>query len=223
MQDECCQNLQRNSQEGPETSNKKQQMISAYASVISYQNDDWEEYFDRINMIEIFRPVIEFYKDDSVKLKCVIKFILHCYSVESDKVKIGYDWQKNKQEIFEETCKPMRDLYEATVLLKNDAVIETVNKWLTFQDSEVHSELCMLKDLKLEMQLSANSNIRKPSMEIDYDQKYKNSTYVTELRKKIRDLESEFIQNNSKLKEAVKEFKAAAKNKATIGVEKFAL
>lgn len=191
-------------------------MISTYSSILSYQNDDWEEYFNRIAMIEIFKPVIEFYKDDLVKLKCVIQYILHCYSVESEKVKLGMDWQKNKQEVFEETCLPKRDLYESTVLLKNESVNETINRWLTFQDSEVHSELCMLKDLKLEMQLSANSSIRKSSGETDYDQKYKNSTYVTELRKKIRDLEAEFIQNNNKLKDAVKEFKAAKKNKSTL-------
>lgn len=191
-------------------------MISTYSNIVSYQNDDWEEYFDKISMIEVFKPVIEEFKTDRVRLKCVIQYILHCYSVESDKVKIGMDWQKNKQEIFEDTCMPIRDLYQDTVLLMNNSIIETINKWLTFQESEIFSELCMLKDLKLEMQLSANSIIRKPSGEIDYDQKYKNSSYVTELRKKIRDLESEFIQHNNKLKEAIKEFKSAKKNKNTM-------
>jgi hypothetical protein len=195
-------------------------MISAYASIVSYQHDDWEEYFDRIAMIEIFKPVIDFYKEDKVKLKCVIQYILHCYSVESDKVKIGLDWQKNKLEIFEDTCMPLKELMDDTVYLKNYSVITVINSWLQFQDSEVFAELCMLKDLKLEMQLSATSIIRKSSGEIDYDQKYKNSTYVTELRKKVRDLESEFIQNNVKLKDAVKEFKTATKSKSTLSAAK---
>lgn len=133
------------------------------------------------------------------------------------------DWQKNKQAIYEDTCLPMRDLYEALVLLKNDAVVETVHRWMNMQDSEIHAEMCMIKDLKMELQISSNTPIKKSSGEIDYDQKYKNSSYVTELRKKIRDLESEFIQNNIKLKDAVKEFKSTRKSKSTIGVEKFAV
>lgn len=198
-------------------------MTSVYHSVVSYKGDDWEEYFDRIAMIEIFKPVIEFYKSDRVKLKCAIQFILHCYSVESDKVKLGIDWQKNKQEIFEDTCMPMRDLYEDLVLLKNDSVVDTIHRWLIYQDSEVHAEMCMNKDLKMEFQISVNNPIKKSSGEIDYDQKRKNSIYVSELRKQIRDLESEFIQNNIKLKDAVKEVRMVGKMKSTIGVEKFAI
>jgi hypothetical protein len=198
-------------------------MISAYASIVGYQNDDWKEYFDRIAMIEIFKPVIEFYKDDRVKLKCVIQYILHCYSVESEKVKLGMDWQKNKQEIFEDTCMPKKDLYESTVLLRNESVIETIAKWVDHQDSSVFAELMMLKDLRMTLMLSVNGTIRKSSGEEDYTQRYLNSTYVSELGKKIKDLESEFIQNNNKLKDAVREFKTAKKNKSTIGVEKFAI
>jgi hypothetical protein len=191
-------------------------MISPYSSIVSYQNDDWEEYFDRIAMIEIFKPVIDAYKTDRVRLRCVIQYILHCYSVDSEKVKLGIDWHINKKEIYEDTCIPMKDIYEQTVLLKSEAVLETINRWLAYQDSEIHAEMAMAKDLKMEMQLTANSPIRKSSGEIDFDQKMRNATYVTELRKKIKDLESEYIQNNIKLKDAVKEFKGARKNKSTL-------
>jgi hypothetical protein len=191
-------------------------MISAYASIIGYQHDDWEEYFDRIAMIEIFKPVIEFYKEDKVKLKCVIQFIIHAYSVESEKVILGMDWQKNKQQIFEDTCIPRKELYDHLVLLKSESVLETVNRWIDFQNNLIFCELMMIKDLRMSLMLSVNGSIKKSSGEEDYTQRYLNSTYVTELRVKIKDLESEFIQNNNKLKDAVKEFKAAKKNKNTM-------
>lgn len=197
-------------------------MISQYASLIGYQYDDWEEYLDRINLIEIFKPVIEEFKSDKVRLKCVIQYILHCYSVESDKVKLGMDWQKNKQEIFDDTCIPMKDIYEHTVLLKNDAVLETVHRWIDQQDSAVFAELNMIKDLRMTLMLSVNGSIKKSSGEEDYTQRYLNSTYVSELGKKIRDLESEFVQNNDKLKESVKEVKIVSRKvKNTFGVENF--
>jgi hypothetical protein len=191
-------------------------MISPYHSIISYPKDDWEEYFDRIAMIAIFKPVIDEFKSDRVKLRCVIQYILQCYSVESDKIKIGADWNKNKLEIFEDTCQPLESLRDATVYLKSSGVIDTVNNWLRYQDEEIFCEMAMLKDLKLELQMSAISPIHKSSGEIDYDQKYKNAGYVNELRKNIKDLESEFIQNNNKLKDSIKDFKSVTKKKNTL-------
>ncbi len=197
-------------------------MISAYASILQYQYDDWEEYFTKILLIDIFKPIVECYKEDHVKLKCAISFILHCYSLDSEKVILGQDWQKNKQAIFEDTCTPMKDLYEDLVLLKNDAVVSTIHNWLRHQDSPVHEELCVLKELKMEMQLSANAPIRKSSGEIDYTQKYLNTGYAFELRQKIRELEQELIQNNVRLKQAISEVRIVNKPKNTLKPENYA-
>lgn len=197
-------------------------MISAYSSIVSYSQDDWEDYLEKICVIEVFKKLIKEYTD-KIKLKCAIQFILYCYSVESEKVILGHDWQKNKQKIYEDTCTPTRDLYEDLVLLKNETVVHTIHRWLDFQNSDVHAEICMLKELKMELQISANTKIVKSSGEVDYTQKYLNATYVNELRKKIKDLESEFVQNNIKLKEAVREIKGVGKSKSTMGVERFAI
>jgi hypothetical protein len=180
-------------------------MISPFHSIISYEENDWEEYLDRILLIHVFSPVIKEYKDKDT-LKGVIRFIAYAYSVDSDKIILSRDWKKNKQEIFELVLiKPEKKSYEDLVLLKNQAVVETIHRWVTHQDNATFTHLQVLKDLRVEMQISALSKILKSSGEVDYDQKFRNAKYADDLKKMIKDLESELIQNNQKLKDAVKE------------------
>lgn len=195
-------------------------MISPYQSLITYQQDEWEDYLSRCLLIDIFRPVIEEYPDKQV-LKCVIRYITYAYTLQSDKIVIGKDWLENKKEIFEYVqVHPMLDLYDDLVLLKNRAVVETVHLWLKFQDNESFAQLKVLKDLRTEMQVSALTRILKSSGEVDYDQKYRNANYAGDLRAKIKELEAELVQNDKNMKEAVKEVRAA-KSRYNVSPETF--
>ncbi len=108
----------------------------------------------------------------------------------------------------------MDEYLRNTVYLECPAVLSTSHKWLKYQNSNVFTQLCVLKDLRLEMQISANSPILKGE-NIDYDQKFKNAGYVKDLSKMIIDCESELIQQSEKLKEAYREVKQAVGNKNT--------
>lgn len=195
-------------------------MISPFHSLISYEENEWEDYLDKILLLDIFMPVIKDYQDREV-LKCVIRFIAYAYSHDSDKIILGQEWKKNKQQIFEYVMvKPEKTSYEDLVLLKRKSVVDSIHNWMSFQDKDTFTQLQVLKDLRVEMQVSSLTNILKSSGEVDYDQKYRNAGYASELKKMIKDLESELIQNNQRLKDAVREVKIA-KSKVTIGPESF--
>ena len=195
-------------------------MISPFHSIISYEGDEWQEFLDKMLLIDIFMPLFKEYSEVSY-IKSVIKYIVYAYSVDSDKIILGMEWQKNKQNIFEYVMiKPEKKSYEDLVLLRNSEVVKTINNWLEFQDNDAFRQMQVLKDLRVEMQISSLTDIKKASAEIDYDQKYKNACYANDLKKMIKDLESELIQNNQRLKDAVKEVRVT-KSKFTVGPETF--
>lgn len=195
-------------------------MISPYQALTTYEQNDWQEFLEKCLLIDIFMPVLEEYKDPQT-LKLVIKYIVFAYSAQSDHVVLGKEWLDNKKQIFEMLMfKPVDEFYDDMVMLANPAVIRSINNWLEFQDKPTFKQMQVLKDLKIEMQTSCLSSIKKASMEIDYDQKFRNAEYASKLQEKIRELEAELIQNNVKLKEAVKEVKAA-KVTFNVGPETF--
>lgn len=193
-------------------------MINAFNSLTEYKFEDWEQYLDNLMLYEIFEDVIKAYPNKS-HLKTVIRYILYAYSVESDKVQIGADWEDNKKRIYDFVHgQQNKELLDQLVYLQHPAVTKTVHKWLEHQDMPVYKSLQSLKDLRLEMQLACNSPLRKNTGEIDFDQKFKNTQHIKELDKMIKDLESELIQNSPKLKEAVREVKTTGeKNSRSVG------
>lgn len=196
-------------------------MINAYSSIISYQEDEWEDYLNKLALIDIFQPVINKYKNKNT-LKCVIRYIVWAYSVDSEMVVLGDDWKSNKMRIWDAAqVEPIKNLYEEVVLLKSKDVIATIENWLTWQDVDVFKQLSLLKDLRVQMQLASLSDIIKSTGEVDYDAKFKCAGYSIELKKMIKDLESELIQNNVRLKEAVKDIKTASKIRQTVSPENF--
>lgn len=197
-------------------------MISAYNSLITYKEGEWEDYLEKLCLIDIFSPLLKAYPDKG-HFSSVVKYILWAYSVESDMLVIGSDWLKTKRKIFEKACvKPEGHFYEELVLLKKPEVIDTIQKWLEFQDNDLFAQIQILKDLRVEMQISCNSPIRKSSGEIDFSQKFLNAQYSMDLKKMIKDLESELIQNNPQLKDAIKDFKDVKKSAGkSVGMETF--
>lgn len=195
-------------------------MTQVYTALFTYQQDDWEDYLERLTVFDIFKDLLNEYTDKDI-FKSVIRYILATYSLESEMIITSTDWKTNKKKIFEGICvQPVVNLYEDLVLLKNATVRETIHRWMEWQDNDTYTQLQVLKDLKVEMQMSCLSDIRTPSNEINYSQKFNNAKYVGELSAMIKALESELMQNDSKFKEAVKEIKP--KSKQTMGVEHFA-
>lgn len=196
-------------------------MINPYSAIITHENDDWEDFFERICLIDIFKDLILRHGTNRQLLKSFIKYIVWAYSKDSDMITIGTDWGKTKRRIFDAAgFKPEEILVKATVQLQDDVVLSTIQRWLSFQDDAIFMQLQVLKDLQYEMQLSANSPIRKSSGEVDFDQKFKNACYVKDLRGMIKDLELELIQNSPVLKEAYKEVKSVARKNLS-GVEAY--
>lgn len=198
-------------------------MISAYNDIINYEGDSFEDYLTTICLIDIFKELIGLFAGKKFELKQTIKYIVRCYSKQSNHVVLGDDWLTNKKRIFDDTFLP-KEYYEDVVLLKNRIIVNTIQKWVDFQDNNPYANLCSLKDLMIEMRLSSNSSIKKTDgTSIDYDQKFKNAGYVNDLQKKIDDLEQELIQNDMKLKEGIKELKKASKKHNSVGVENYAV
>lgn len=193
-------------------------MTNAYQAIANYQENEWEQYLDKIMLVDIFSPLLKTYTDVDT-FKVAIRYIVYAYSLESDKIIMGMDWGDNKKKIFEEVyAKPTKGLIDDLVYLKNQAVVETINKWIDFQDSDTFRMLQTLRDLRLEMQMSCLSEIKKSSGEIDYTQKYLNAEYAMKLKHQIRDLEQELVQKNPKMQSQVKEVRVAA-NKFSVGPE----
>lgn len=212
-------------------------MINAFAEIVSYSGPEWDDFLDKRSLLEIFKPVLQRYSDNSIR-KGVINYIIKAYTLESQDIVIGMEWQRNKKIIFEKCMLPY-DMHDELVLFENihdcdagdfedkiekdkdiTAIRHSITKWLTFQDSQTFVQLSVLKDLQIEMQISANTFIKKSSGENDYDQKFKNAKYAMDLRVLIRTVEDELIQNNEKLKEAVQEVRKG-KVKSTMGIESF--
>lgn len=196
-------------------------MISAYNSLVNHSGNDWDDYLEKLCLIDIFKDLLKEYPDKA-DFTCVVKYILYAYSVESEMLILGADWTKTKRRIFEKaSIKPQAKFYQDLVLLKNRAVLITIQRWLEFQDMDVFTQLQILKDLRAEMQLTCLTDIKKASGEIDFTQKFLNAQYSNDLKKMIKDLESELIQTSAKLKDSVKEFRGAKRNAGTFGLESF--
>lgn len=197
-------------------------MINAFSDLISYEGDSWDDYLNKICLIDIFKDFLVLFKDKT-SLTQAIRYVVYCYSKDSNLVILGDDWMQNKKRIFDKTFLP-KEYYQDLVLLENRIVIKTIQKWIDFQDNKVYANLCSLKDLMVEMRLSSNNNLKKTDgINIDYDQKFKNAGYVQDLQKMIDNLEQELIQNDMKLKEGAREIKKASKKSNSIGVESYAV
>lgn len=202
---------------------KKSDMIKPFKELTTYEGNDFVGFIKKILLYEVFKDLINEYGHDKGLLKQIIKYIVWAYSMESEKVVLGMDWEKNKKRIFDEAeLPPSEEMQEAVIYLKDEAILNTINKWLDFQDEEAYTQYCALKDLRVEMQVSSLRDIKKASGEIDYDQKFRNAQYAKDLLGMIKDVEAQLIQNDIKLKDAVKEVKKSIK-KDTFGVESYAV
>lgn len=196
-------------------------VASIYTEILQYEETggDMAERLREMNTLHIFEMMLDNYKEDLSKFNRALFYILHTYTLGSKFHIIGDDWQEIKERIATRvgihnvaTNVPEQDFYRDVVMLKSQPVVSSVHKYIDHQGNRKFKHLCMLKDLYVEMIGSANSNILKSSGETDYDQKYKNQGYAESLYTKIGEWEQIIAQDNSSLKEAVKELDELKKN-----------
>lgn len=199
-------------------------MVNPLQALSTYTGDDWYEYLDSISLSEIFKDLMVKYQANPSLLKGIIRYIVWAYSKDSDKITLGTDWLENKKRIFEAAqLPPMENILNDVVFLADDVVLVTIKRWIDFQDDDTWKELMMLKDLRAEMQLSANSPLKSGNGEaVNYDQKFKNAKYSIDLALMIKDCESKLLQNDPKFKDATREVKQRAKSNISISPESFA-
>lgn len=199
-------------------------MINPLQAITTYTGDDWGDYLDSISLYEIFRDLVIKYLANPSLLKGVIRYIVWGYSMDSDKIILGTDWIETKKRIFESAqLPPMENILNDVVYLHDDVILVTIKRWIDFQNNDTWKELMMLKDLRAEMQLSANSPLKTGNGDaVNYDQKFKNAKYSIDLSLMIKDCESKLLQNDPRFKDATRELKQRSKSNISISPESFA-
>lgn len=195
-------------------------MFSVYHEIVSSQSDNIFYLLAKLGKDVIFDDLTAAYEGDEL-LKKAVKFIVYCYSIDSDRISLGSDRRKEKAAIFK-----MLDidpaLYDDFVLLGEKAVVESAQKWLRDQDSVQFEFLTTLREAYVQQQAAALKPLEKASGGTDWDQKQKCIEHMASLKKMIKDAEAELKQNDPKLKEAHEEVQKASKKISTIGPENFA-
>lgn len=204
-------------------------MISAFKEITTCDTDMLDRLME-IQLLDIFYPlftleisdgdnasrVLKYNKPTATK---IVKYIAHCYSIESDKVIKGGDWMKIKGDTFRALDIPSK-FYDDVVNCKCFDTVKVIKGWLEYQNQENLETYCMLSDLIGEFRLAANAEIRKSSGEIDYEQKRKCAEAVLDLQVLRNNVEQKLIQNNPTLK-GLPEVKLVAKKKNVTGPESY--
>ena len=193
-------------------------MINSYFETVTYTGDDYAEYLEKLNIISIFEPIFKEYEDPELTKK-IVKYVAYTHSIESDKLSVSGDRRKEVSKVFKE-LDIADNYYEDLVLLKNPAVIKSVQRWMNYKDNRQIEYLFTLQNAYVQQQAAALKDIKKSTGECDFDQKMRCIEHMTELKQMIKDAESELQQNHEKLKEAYKEVNKASMKK-TASVEDF--
>jgi hypothetical protein len=197
-------------------------MISLYNEIISFDGVNFQDHCQRIGVFGVFEPIFsstEF--DDNLLHIKIAKYIAFSHSIESTKLTISGDRRKEIRAIFKELDIP-ENLYDGIVLLKSREVLKSVQLWMQKMDSRQAEYLLTLQNAYVQQQTASLDNLKKPDgVSTDYDQKFKCITYVNDLKKMIKEAESELQQHDPKMKEAYQEVRKMA-IKHTLSIENFA-
>lgn len=205
-------------------------MINSFQEVSTLSGDDFRDHLGKISLDHIFDPVFKEYAYDPPLCMKIVKYIAYGNSIESNKISVGGDRRKELYKIFRDLeiqnsgTEPLfpdiqRNYYDEIVLLGNDAIVESIIRWLKHKDNRQLEFLFTLQNAYVQQQAASLKEIKKSSGEVDYDQKFKCIGYMMDLKNKIKDAESELQQNDPKLKEAYEEVKQSRAKFPSMGVE----
>lgn len=189
-------------------------VASIYSEMLQYEEvgGNMVERLEKMNVAYIFVRIIVAYKHDMEVFNKVLFYILHTYSFKSKFHVLGADWLKTKTDVARHVGIMYDDpgvddnlLLNEVLWLESKAVTGSVQSYLEYQGERNYKHLIMLKDLYEEMVVAALSNIKKASLEVDYDQKFRNHDYATKLLGEIQEWEQRVAEGNRELKAAMEE------------------
>lgn len=201
-------------------------MISPFHDIVKHEEDNFEEFLEKIHLIGIFKVILEEFPDPEL-FKGIVKFIAWGYSMDSDYLSTsGNTWAKVGPYIYEQ-CelpgKPGSEVYESVVGLKSAAVREAIERWLQYQNEDNFTNFVHYRDLRREFLALSLSDMKKSTEEIDIEAKMKAALYSKELLKMMEDARETFIQNHPKLKGSVEALNKASKDKMSRSAGSYAL
>jgi hypothetical protein len=191
-------------------------MITPYSSIINYDKPDLKEYLAKIELLDIFKPLLKEFKDITL-FRGAVKFILYAYSLESEVLHSnGITWLQMVKIVYEKSGLPDNvDIFDKVSNFKSEGLRESVENWLQFQDSESFTQYCHYRDLRKQcLQTSTSADKLKDRMDA--------LVYSKELLKMMEETKSGFIENYESLKPSVNAFIKTAKRKNTLSINDYA-
>lgn len=195
-------------------------MINPYYTITTTDEANFQDFLTKLNLIEIFRPVLEEFPDVEL-FKGIVKFIAWGFSLDSDILNtVGNTWSKVADVIYEKTGLPYDNdkedgIYGNVAELKSDGVRLAIEKWLQFQNDENWTQFIHYRDLRRQMLAASLDVLKKASGEVDYTAKMDCAKYSKELLQMMDEAKETFIQNNPKLKGSVEAINKATKDRTT--------
>lgn len=196
-------------------------MVDLFTEVIKFEGVNFVDHLERLGIYFVFETVMEsdYFDDNVLKIK-VCQYVAYGHSIESRRITMGGDRRKELSDIFKFLGIDSK-FYDSIVLMKNPAVVKSIQRWLDKKDSRQIEFLFTLNNAYVQQQAGSLADLKKSDLiNTDYDQKFKCIEHMTDLKKMIKDAESELQQSDPKLKEAYQDVKKAA-SKVTVGIEHF--
>lgn len=197
-------------------------MVNLFSEIVNFDGVNFQDHLKRLNVFHVFDAVFtsKLFADNYLQIK-VIQYIVYTHSLDSQKLSLGGDRRKECAKIFKDLEIP-DDYYEFIVMLGSKDVLDCVQAWMKHQDNKQIEYLFTLQTAYIQQQKASLEMLKKSDgITVDYDQKMECIRHMTELKKMVKDAESELQQNDVKLKEAYQEVKKAGA-KFTISPENFA-
>jgi hypothetical protein len=196
-------------------------ILNVYNELIQYEDmgGDMVGRISALSLHAVFEPIIENYPDRSVFNKYLF-YILHVYSKESKAIIPGQNYEDCKRRLAKQLKLSEQEM-EDVVNLRCPFVIKTVQRYLRLQMSKTLEHLTMKRELYQQMLQNSLNNLTDKDGVINFDQKFKNSSYADQLYDQIHEWEIRLLEDNKELKAALDELKAVKqrKNNASLRLE----
>jgi len=197
-------------------------MVNIFSEVVNFDGVNFQDHLKRLNIFHLFDKIFisPLFDDNKVQIK-VIQYIAYSHSTESQKLSLGGDRRKECARIFKELELDDK-YYEPVVMLASRDVLDCAQAWMKHKDNRQIEYLFTLENAYMQQQKASLEMLKKSDgLTVDYNQKMDCILHMTDLKKMIKEAESELQQNDIRLKEAHAEVKKAS-NKFLIGPESFA-
>lgn len=190
-------------------------MITVFSNIIGYDKPDLKEYLGKIEVLNIFKPLLKEFTDITL-FRGAVKFILYSYSIESEVLhSTGITWLQMAKVIYEKSGLPdNEDIFDKIANLKSDGIRESIELWLQFQNNEAFVQYTHARDLRKKcLQDSQSAEKLKERMDA--------MAYSKELLKMMEETKSGFLENVEILKPSIDALRKVNR-KNTLSINDFA-